>query len=145
MKQVTTRGYEEISQFSVNLGQHSVEVVSKPGLPDWDQVPPATVLLALYPQLLPTDHILLFGSHHGALAVVLAHSAHEGQLYITDNNSTALEMTRDFGCKQYYRFSAHVDIPQTHDFNINHHSKSKKSQACPSMAAASLPGVGTWW
>ncbi len=94
MKLKTPHRYEEVSQFSVNLGQLSVKVFSKPGLPDWDQLPPSIELLAQYPKLHPTDRILLFGCHHGALPVVLARAVPDGQLFLIDNNSTALEMTR---------------------------------------------------
>ena len=106
----------------MNLGQLSVKVVSKPGLPDWDQLPPSTELLAQYPKLHPTDHILLFGCHHGALPVVLAHSVPDGQLFLTDNNSTALEMTRmtlNANNITSAIFLADADIPRTLDRKIN--------------------------
>lgn len=94
MKLKTNLPYEEVSQFSVRLGKELLEVVSKPGLPDWDQVLPSAELLAEYPGLRPTDHVLLFGCHHGALGVVLARRLSDGHLCIIDNNFIALEMTR---------------------------------------------------
>ncbi|OGO12177.1 MAG: hypothetical protein A2Y53_01915 [Chloroflexi bacterium RBG_16_47_49] len=90
----TTLDYEQVRQFSRNLVSEVVEVVSKPGLPDWDQVLPSTELLAKYAIFHPTNNILLFGSHHGALGVYIARRLTVGQLSITDNNYIALEMTR---------------------------------------------------
>lgn len=94
MKLKTTQPYEEVSQFSVRLGKEMIDVVSKPGLPDWYKVQPSTELLAEYPTINPTDSVLLHGCHQGALAVYLARNLPTGQLLITDNNHTALEMTQ---------------------------------------------------
>jgi 16S rRNA (guanine1207-N2)-methyltransferase len=84
--------YEQVKQFSMKLGNESVEVISKPGLPDWDQLLPSTELLAEYPRLLPTDRVLIYGIHHGTLSVFIARHLPLGQLSITDNNFTSLEM-----------------------------------------------------
>jgi len=94
MDSKTTLPYEQVRQFSFKLGSEVVEVVSKPGLPDWDQVLPSTELLAEYAIFHPKINIRLFGSHHGALSVHIARHLTEGQLSITDNNYVALEMTR---------------------------------------------------
>jgi 16S rRNA (guanine1207-N2)-methyltransferase len=93
MKNIYPQPYEQIKQFSVNLCYDVIEVVSKPGLPDWDQLQPSSELLAMYPRLLPSDHVLLMGCHHGALSVYIARHLPIGQLCVMDNNYIAIEMT----------------------------------------------------
>jgi 16S rRNA (guanine1207-N2)-methyltransferase len=86
--------YEQVKQFQFKLCNDLIMVVSKPGLPDWDQILPSTELLAEYPRFLPTDHVLLFGSHQGALSVFIARRLPLGRLSVIDNNYTVLEMIR---------------------------------------------------
>lgn len=86
--------YEQSFQFKLQLNGEQVLVFSKPGLPDWDQLLPSTTLLANLPTLQSTDHVLLFGCHHGAGAITLARKLEKGYLTITDHNFIALEMTR---------------------------------------------------
>ncbi len=86
--------YEAARHFSLTLGREIIETVSKPGLPDWDELLPATSLLAEYADILPTHRVLLFGSHHGALSVYLAHRLDSGKLWITDRDYVALDCTR---------------------------------------------------
>lgn len=85
--------YTQEQIFSVDLADEPIEVVSKPGLPDWDQLLPSTELLAKNAVFKPTDHVLLFGSHHGALSVFLARHLSEDHLWITDNDVISLDMT----------------------------------------------------
>ena len=94
MNRKTFQPYEQVIQFSVKLCNEIIEVVSKPGLPDWDQLLPSTELLAECLRLLPTDRVLLFGIHHGALSVYIARHLPFGKLSVIDNNFTALEMIR---------------------------------------------------
>jgi 16S rRNA (guanine1207-N2)-methyltransferase len=94
MNKKITQPYEQEKQFSVNLCNKAIQVTSKPGLPDWDQLLPSTQLLADYPKLLSTERVLLFGCHNGALGVSIARHLTLGRLSITDNNFIALEMTR---------------------------------------------------
>ena len=91
---MTSQLYETVRQFTVALVQKPIEVVSKPGLSDWDAVLPSTQLLAEFPLIPPTDKVLLFGTHSGALSVALARKLPHGQLWITDRDNIALEMTR---------------------------------------------------
>jgi 16S rRNA (guanine1207-N2)-methyltransferase len=86
--------YAVPTQFTVNLHGEVIQVISKPGLPDWDQLPPSTKLLAEYALIKPTDQILLYGCHHGALGVFLARHLQSGRLSIADHNYITLEMTR---------------------------------------------------
>jgi 16S rRNA (guanine1207-N2)-methyltransferase len=94
MDKMATHPYELVKQFPGKLADELVEIISKPGLADWDKLLPSSELLAVYPRLLPSDQVLLMGCHHGALAVFIARHLPVGQLSITDNNSIALAMTR---------------------------------------------------
>src|SRR4030042_3542642 len=94
MNRKSSQPYEQLKQFQLKLYNELVEVVSKPGLPDWDQRLPSTELLAEHLRLLPTDHVLLFGSHHGALSVFIARHLPLGRLSVIDNNYKVLEMVR---------------------------------------------------
>lgn len=94
MIQTITHPYEQEKHFSVSLAGEQIDVISKPGLADWDQLPPSTQLLAEYPRLLPTDHVLFMGCHHGALCAFIARHHSQGKLSVTDISHIALEMTR---------------------------------------------------
>lgn len=122
MARLTSGQYEEEKQFPAILGQESLEIVTKPGLPAWDSLPPSTRLLAEYPQILPADHVLILGSHHGALSVVLARQLRSGQLWVTDTDIIAIEMTRKTLSSNHID-SVHVissiDIPEIIDQKIN--------------------------
>ena len=85
--------YEQEKQIFFNLGGAEIKVVSKPGLADWDQLLPSTELLAKNVRLHPGDHILLIGSHHGALATFLVRHLLDGSVSIMDNHYLALKMT----------------------------------------------------
>jgi 16S rRNA (guanine1207-N2)-methyltransferase len=89
----STVPYEAVQQFSVKLGNEQINVVSKPGLPDWNQVSPSSQLLAEYVTADPSDIALLWGSHQAALSVFLARKLSGGELWIADIDSIALEMT----------------------------------------------------
>ncbi len=78
----------------VDLGGVPLEVYTLPGLPDWELVFPSAGLIAENVKINPTDHVLLLGCHQGALAAYLQRNLPAGQLSISDQNITAIEMTR---------------------------------------------------
>lgn len=84
--------YYQTSQFMVNLGRQKLTVVSKPGLPNWNTLTPAALLLGelVQPQ---EGQTLLLGCGNGALAAALAHQAAPSALWATDDNILAIEMT----------------------------------------------------
>ncbi len=63
------------------------------GLVDWKTIQPAIQLVVDWAAIKPTDKILLFGCHQGALPAYLAVRFPDSQLAITDHNHTALETT----------------------------------------------------
>ncbi len=80
-------------QISASLGQQSMQIVTHPGLPDWDVVYPSARLVVENALLHPTDNVLLFGTYQGALAVFLARTLEPGHLSIFDHDLTALDVT----------------------------------------------------
>lgn len=122
MNRVPAESYEETRQFSYSIGNQLIQVVSKPGLSDWNALPPASRLLAEYPHPLPTDRILLLGCHHGALAVALAHLLKQGKLWVTDVDFIALEMTRqtlELNHIESVGFQSSIDLNEIEDQKIN--------------------------
>ena len=67
--------YLQPREFSVSLSGQTVRYYSKPGIPEWERVTPASLLLAEYTELTPEARVLLLGCRHGALAVALARRA----------------------------------------------------------------------
>ena len=85
--------YYQTHEISLSLAGETVRVVTKPGLPAWDQVTPAEILLAEHVDLTTPARYLLFGAHHGALAVALARRFPQGDLLVVDPGYIALQMT----------------------------------------------------
>lgn len=74
------------------LGGQEVRFISKPGLPDWNQINPAAMLLADKIKLPSTARTLLLGCGHGALGVSLARKIYDSELWLIDINYIALRM-----------------------------------------------------
>jgi 16S rRNA (guanine1207-N2)-methyltransferase len=72
-------------------GEH-IQVISKPGIPFWDQVTPSLNLMAEKIHPSSDSHILILGAGHGALGVVLARLIDHGQLILSDFTLTALRI-----------------------------------------------------
>ncbi|HEU5097547.1 MAG TPA: methyltransferase [Roseiflexaceae bacterium] len=86
------QAYYQIQTFTATIGGQALQIISKPGFPDWDHISPAHRLLAeaIHP---PTDaRILLLGCSHGALGVMLAKQA--SSVDLLDPNSIALAMAQ---------------------------------------------------
>jgi 16S rRNA (guanine1207-N2)-methyltransferase len=84
----------DIRKLSLKLGKEQIDVVTKPGLPEWDLVSPSIQLLAEYARINPADAVLIYGCHQGSLGVFLSRHQPKCQISITDDNCTVLEMTR---------------------------------------------------
>ena len=85
--------YFQSREFSVSLSGQTVRYYSKPGIPEWKLITPASLLLAEYTELAPGAHVLLLGCRHGALAVALARRALTGEVWLRDDNIIALRMS----------------------------------------------------
>ena len=86
--------YTKSHTFVAGLRDMTIQVISKPGLPHWNEITPTTALLSEHIQLRSIDKVLLLGCRHGALGVVLARLAGAGELWLMDTSFIALECSR---------------------------------------------------
>jgi 16S rRNA (guanine1207-N2)-methyltransferase len=84
--------YYQSETFAASLLGQTLQVVSKPGLSNWDRITPATVLLAETVEAPPAARVLLLGCGHGALGVALARQVPDGHVALMDTNFIALAM-----------------------------------------------------
>ena len=85
--------YYQIHTLSATLGNQPVQIVSKPGIPDWDRVSPAQSLIAAALKPAPEARVLVLGCGHGGLGVTLARQAYNGAVVLLDSSCIALDMT----------------------------------------------------
>ncbi len=90
----TQSSYYQIREFSARLGEQTIQVVSKPGIPHWDAVSPASLLLAEAVEPADGDRALLIGCGHGALGVALSRRARAGEVALMDVSCIAAAMAR---------------------------------------------------
>lgn len=115
MNQGITSSYQEKQRLDFTLSQQRIAVISKPGLPDWIEILPATRLLAEIPSTQLAGNVLLFGCHQGALAVHLTRRLDQISLFCTDNSFLALELTQatlDANDISGVKILMDVDFPQ---------------------------------
>ena len=86
--------YYSRKKFIVNLQDQEIEVVSKPGIPDWDRLSNKARLLADNAQVDSDSRILLLGCGHGALGVFLARKAFCGNVILMDTSIIALNIAK---------------------------------------------------
>lgn len=86
--------YYRPRQLELSVSGRSITVWSKPGLPDWQGLPPSAALIAGNTDLQPGENAVLFGSGHGAAAVSLAGVLGTGQLTILEHHLVAQRMTQ---------------------------------------------------
>ena len=84
--------YYQSGTFTTTLHGQTLRIVSKPGLPNWDRVTPATVLLAETIEAAPDAQILQLGCGHGALGAALARQVPGGHVALMDIDFIALTM-----------------------------------------------------
>lgn len=87
------QSYYQAQTFTATIGGRTIQIISKPGIPDWDHVSPAQALLASVVEPPPAGaRILLLGCGHGALGVALARQA--TTLELSDTSWIALAMAQ---------------------------------------------------
>jgi 16S rRNA (guanine1207-N2)-methyltransferase len=87
-----TSSYYQSVTFTATLHGQTLQIVSKPGLSNWDRVTPATVLLAETVEAAPDARILQLGCGHGAVGVALARQVPDGHVVLMDIDFIALTM-----------------------------------------------------
>jgi 16S rRNA (guanine1207-N2)-methyltransferase len=86
--------YYRMRKFMTTLCGYDLVVISKPGLPHWDEVTPAVQLLAESVHLGQDGQALLLGCGNGALGVALARQGRADRLRMVDTNWIALRMAK---------------------------------------------------
>ena len=76
--------YYQLHTFQTIMGDQSIQVVSKPGLPDWKAISPAEALLGEHFHSSVGDRILVYGCRQGALGVPLARQVAPGEVTLND-------------------------------------------------------------
>jgi 16S rRNA (guanine1207-N2)-methyltransferase len=84
--------YYQSDTFTATLRGQTLRIVSKPGLPNWGRVTPATVLLAEMVEAAPDAQVLQLGCGHGALGAALARQVPGGHVTLMDIDYIALTM-----------------------------------------------------
>jgi 16S rRNA G1207 methylase RsmC len=103
-------------QLDLRLDGKQITVITKPGLPDWQGITPATALLAEHAGVVPVEKALLLGCGHGASAAILARRLIPGELWIMDTSLIALEMTAatlKANAIQNARITWEIDLPES--------------------------------
>jgi 16S rRNA (guanine1207-N2)-methyltransferase len=86
------QSYYQTQAFTATIGGRTIQVISKPGIPDWDHVSPAQALLASAANPPAGARALVLGCGHGALGVALARQADTVEL--SDPSWIALAMAQ---------------------------------------------------
>ena len=91
-RQLTTIPYMQVFRLKFQIGGESIEVASKPGLPGWDRLSPATLLIGEKITLPPDNSVLYLGCGNGAGAVVVGNQLTSGRLWLHDINYIAMQI-----------------------------------------------------
>jgi 16S rRNA (guanine1207-N2)-methyltransferase len=86
--------YYQPREFSTSVAGCKLRVVTKPGLPQWDEITPATRLLADTVILPKVGQVLLLGCSNGALGVMLCNQRGGEDLKLVDTNAIALRVAQ---------------------------------------------------
>ena len=86
--------YYRPREFTASLCGQELHVISKPGLPHWDEVTPGIQLLAESVHLQKGGQVLLIGCGHGALGVALSRQANIDGLKMVDSHWCALRVAK---------------------------------------------------
>jgi 16S rRNA (guanine1207-N2)-methyltransferase len=85
--------YSKEREYSASFAGQTVRYFTKPGIPDWEIITPASHLLSQFSEIAPGARVLLLGCRQGALAVVLAQRASPGEVWLADPSIVALQLS----------------------------------------------------
>ncbi len=87
-----THPYYRAVEFNATLRGAGLRVFTKAGFANWDEISPATNLLAETIMLPPDTRVLHLGCGHGALGVALARAVPQGAVLLVDASHTAIAL-----------------------------------------------------
>jgi 16S rRNA (guanine1207-N2)-methyltransferase len=102
--------------FQIELNGQPIRFVSKPGLPNWNQLSPSVELIADYVVVQPGARVIYFGYGHGAGLAALARRDQRNEFWLYDTNYIALQMAKQtLEINQIGRVTIYdeVDFPET--------------------------------
>jgi 16S rRNA (guanine1207-N2)-methyltransferase len=108
-----TTPYSQVVRRRFQIGGESIEVASKPGLPGWDQLSPATLLIGEQITLNPVNRVLYLGCGNGAGAATIAKQLITGQLWLHDINYIASQISAETA-----RLNQIADVHWLADINL---------------------------
>jgi 16S rRNA (guanine1207-N2)-methyltransferase len=82
-----------VSRLKFRLGGESIDVACKPGLPGWDHLSPATLLIGEQITLLSESRVFYLGCGNGAGAVAVGKQLINGQLWLHDIHFIAMQLS----------------------------------------------------
>jgi 16S rRNA (guanine1207-N2)-methyltransferase len=85
--------YYRYRELIAEIGRQKFRYISKPGLPDWDDISPSVRLLVEHSKLTPDDLVWCINCGPGALAVLIASSLISGQCIVSADYTLALTCT----------------------------------------------------
>ena len=85
--------YYRFQELIFEIGGQKIRYISKPGLPDWDDISPAVKLLGDHSKPTPDDLVWCINCGPGALAVLIASSLIRGQCIVSADYILALTCT----------------------------------------------------
>lgn len=89
---MSEQSYYQPVEFGATLRGQAVQVATKPGFPNWEQITPAAALLADSVVTPPDARILHLGCGNGGLSVLLARGAPRGEVLLLDASCVATAM-----------------------------------------------------
>ena len=96
MKKVAyTPPYTQINHFTFHIKGEMIQIASKPGIPEWNQLSPASVLIGEKILVAGDAQVLYLGCGNGAGAVPLARLLSGGRIWLHDINFVAIQMTAE--------------------------------------------------
>jgi len=114
--------YRQIQTFDAWIGGQSIRIVGRPAFNHWNEVTPATVLLAESLQLRPEMRILHFGLGSGGLSVVLARQVTPENLWLVDTHILAYRLTqstlRENGLTAHFHGESDLPDEQIGSFDL---------------------------
>ncbi len=86
--------YTETRTIESALGDRPMEIITRPGFPDWDEVSQAERLLAAHAAVSAGQQVLIWPCGHGALGLWAAEHTEPQHIALRDTNAIATEMAR---------------------------------------------------
>ena len=90
-----TTPYAQVFRLKFQIRGETIEAASKPGLPGWDHLSPATLLIGEEITLAADRRVLYLGCGNGAGAAAVGKQITSGQLWLNDTNTIARQISAE--------------------------------------------------